>query len=144
MEKYSDKVEKSEKNPNDRKEYSRKYHRKRMGFPEPKIKDITTLLSDIKKSHINPPREYPVSFPKEELNEKLDEILEDGVPITEKTLKDIIMWDILDKKGILTPERIVRLYHGSNWGNAIEEFMQAREYFGELVGDGIVYKLRTE
>jgi len=129
--------------PTDRKEYYKKYHkgyiRKKMGLPEPKIRNINDVVVNTKKEDI-----YPVNFPKKEFDKKLDEILEDGIPIKEKTLKDIIMWDILDKKGILTPERMLRIYYGFNWENAIEKFMQAREYFAELVEGNIIYNLRTE
>ncbi len=105
-------------------EKDRKYsYRKRLyGFSEPKIKNPTSLISTIKKYHID--------FPQEEFNTKVSEILKKGnLPIKERTLKDIIMWDILDKKGLLSPERIARiLNYNSSWEKPIEDFMRERKY----------------
>ncbi len=102
-----------------RKYYHRKYQ---YGFEEPKIKDATTLVSDIKK--------YNVDFPGEEFNKALDKLLKNNtLPIEEKTLKDILMWDILDKKGLLTTERIARiLNYNSIWEKPIEDCMCERRY----------------
>lgn len=114
---------KSAKPKSPRYTYHRNYHRKKTyGIEEPKIKDITTLFSDIKK--------YGVDFPSEEFNKKLDEILKsNNLPVKERRLKDILMWDILDKKGLLSPERIVGiLNYNSIWEKPIEDIMHKREY----------------
>lgn len=111
----------------DRKEYMKNYHKKyikkKFGFPEPKIKDITILFSNI--------RNYNVDFPGEELNKKLDISLKnDNWDIEDKKIKDFI-YDILDKKGELSPERILRIYNNSSWENAIQKFMQEKGYAKE-------------
>lgn len=119
------------KKPSPRLEYHRNYNKKSLGFPEPKIKDITNHIEDIKK--------YPVDFPEEEFKRGLDKILRDNPPeLLIKNLKDIIH-DILDKKGTLTPERMLWLYYGSNWEKAIEEFMKTTD-FPKKEGDKYVHK----
>jgi hypothetical protein len=103
-----------------RQEYMKNYHRKKFGFHEPKIKNIKEYIEDIKK--------YPVDFPKEEFNKKLDKILEYfPSKVEDKELRDIL-YDILDKKGILTPGKIIRLYNDDCWTHTIESFMSERHY----------------
>lgn len=110
----------SEKDIKDRQKYMKNYNKKKMGYQEPKIKDIGSYIANINK--------YPANFPKEEFKKKLDEILKyEPAEIKEKTLKDVI-YDILDKKEILTPAMIIRVYHNSDWTDTIGEFMQARNY----------------
>jgi hypothetical protein len=108
-------------NKEKRREYMRVYIRnQRQGLLEPKIKDVASLSSSIKK--------YSVNFPEKEFNEKLGEILKDNPSeVLEKKLKDVI-YDILEKKGTLSMERLLRLYYGSFWENAIEEFMLTKNY----------------
>lgn len=86
------------------------------------IKKEKEVLTNIKRYHLD--------FPGEEFNEKVSEILKNNnLPIKERTLKDIIMWDILDKKGLLSPERIVRiLNYNSSWEKPIENFMHEKKY----------------
>jgi transcriptional regulator NrdR family protein len=108
----------------ERKEYMKNYHKKyirnKFGFPEPKIKDVSSLISTIKKETVN--------FPEIEFNKKLDEILQENhSEILEKKLKDII-YNILDKKGTMTTVRMLQLYHGFNWENVIEKMMTIRGY----------------
>ncbi len=87
---------------------------------EKRTEDVKKIVEDMKK--------YPANFPKEEFNKKLDKILEcNPSEIKEKTLKDLI-YDILEKEKLLTPKRMMNLYYNPNWANAIEEFMQARNY----------------
>ncbi|GAJ09262.1 unnamed protein product [marine sediment metagenome] len=70
--------------------------------------------------------EYPLDFPVQEFNLKLDEILKDEPSkIEEKVLQDHI-YDILDKKGILTVEHIVRIF--AIWPETIEMVMLSRNY----------------
>ncbi|MFH1503175.1 MAG: hypothetical protein ABIE36_00775 [Candidatus Diapherotrites archaeon] len=69
---------------------------------------------------------YQINFPNEEFNKKLDEILKDNSSIKGKRLKDLI-YDILDRKGILTGEKMLNIYYDSIWAEAIEEIMHIRD-----------------
>lgn len=91
----------------------------------PKDSEVEKIIGCIKDI-----RKYPIAFPIKEFNKKLDEILKNNtVPINEKKLKDILMWDVLDRKGLLTTERIARiLNYNSSWNKPIEDIMNEREY----------------
>jgi hypothetical protein len=103
----------------DRQGYMKDYFRKKCGFPEPKIKNPREYITDIKK--------YPSDFPIEEFSNTLDGILIERNLIKEKTLQDWI-YDIMDKKGTLTAERMIALYNSPRWEKAIEDFMNERHY----------------
>jgi hypothetical protein len=100
--------------------HSREYMRRKRHPPENKIKNLERYLENINK--------YPTEFPQAEFNKKLIKMLENGPQeIEEKKLKDML-YDILDKKGVLSPVRIIQIYNSSLWANTIEEFMRMNDY----------------
>lgn len=116
MKEYVERPGMKEKN----REAARNWIRSKRHPSETKIKDLTKYIEDIKK--------YSANFPEEEFGKRLDEILKyNPSEIREKTLKDII-YDILDKKGTLTPAGIIRIYNNPLWSDSIEKFMNTKNY----------------
>jgi hypothetical protein len=140
----------------DIKEYRREYMKKYLNNPEAKkrqreycknwmrnnrdeeTQEKRKTITDFILAHGYPPPEekveeveqmiYPDLFPIAEFNTGLEEILKyDPTGIGEKKLKDLV-YDILDKKGILTPNRIMDIFHDPSWEKAIEESMAKRNY----------------
>ncbi len=96
-------------------------HMRRIRHPtEKRTEEVLKLVENMKN--------YPTNFPEKEFNKKLDEMLKyNPSEVKEKTLRDLI-YDILDKEKLLTPQRMMNLYYNSNWANAIGEFMKERNY----------------
>ena len=99
---------------------SREHMRRKRHPSETKIKDLLSYIQDIKA--------HPDNFPQEEFSKRLDEIIkENPLEIEEKELKDAL-YDILEKKGNLSPNGLFYLYNGNLWTNAVDEFMKMRNY----------------
>lgn len=90
---------------------------------------------EIKKPEL---KRFPKKFPSTEFENKLEILLKDfPSEVSEKRLKDIL-YDIMDKKGNLSPIGLVYLLSDSIWENAINEFMIMYDYVKE--GDKYVPK----
>ena len=114
--------EKPEVKENGRKASRESMRRKRHPL-ENRIEDVGKIIENMKN--------YPANFPVGEFNNKLDEILEyNHSELEEKTLQDLL-YNILDKKGILTPERMIIIYNSLKWEKAIEGIMNERKYLLE-------------
>lgn len=114
--------------------YSKDYMNKRR---HPEIKERKKNLTNYIIEHKSIPKKeeppkkpkYPAYFPKEDFNNRIDTlVLNNYSEIYEKELKDILIWDILDKKINLNPANIVNLFHSSDLEYAIEKTMKEREY----------------
>ncbi len=116
LDKYNQKPEVIEK----KRKYSRGMMRYYRHKPETNTGD---LFADIGK--------YFDNFTRKKFNERLDEILKNNTPITEKKLKFPLLgliYSLLDEKGILTADNIIDIYHNPDWTDAIEKIMNIRNY----------------
>ena len=109
------------------------YYRMNCRIPEPRIKDVKNYVEEIKnhsvKNLITPKINRPIDFPFAEFNKRLEGIIKNNPSeISEKKLKDILVWEIIDKKESLEPIEMYNLYFNSKLERTIENVMKGKDY----------------
>jgi hypothetical protein len=107
---------------------------RKMNKCAPKNSEANNLVNHIKEI-----KKYPSDFPRDEFDRRLDELLKDNpMGVEEKILQDIV-YDILEKGKSSTMEKMVMVYNDPSWENAINCFMNSKEYFGEIIAGDKIY-----